>query len=504
MGAGASAADVSHGIESLGPAYAPYSLQASNNGLDGDLCQSLVDIPEDIDETLDLLNVNVKLHRSKLKNELNKAFSNHPPLASPVHAQPQVQPSSYATATATATPITPARRRSSFAVGTMKIALTWDGNVDLDLNAVSFTAQGHTLDLIYYGNHETKDRSISHSGDNQGSSSYCVEEITVRTNQLHPQAAAVVLFVRCHDHAAALSAASNVMVTVNTTTAPPTVFPLSHHADAGAVGVFRLYKTPDDMWTEDVFDLPVNETDILKILPVLQLSLRDVFDISASAAVNVVVLDKGGLVPIEDCGAVMLGLGWDQASGGTPIDLDAGLVLLNAENIYEEFVYFHNRDAPGVRHSGDNRTGEGDGDDEQIQITFNEVPTSVQSMVLAISAHEGSFMSVDNAYVRLVDVASGREIIKFELSGQFRDSSLLCCKLFRDAGHWRLFVIGEQLGGRCIVDFFFTDSYGPAAELRNKFKTLSGCHFEDARFYEVVAARFEAGSAPVRTDKEAL
>ena len=150
-------------------------------------------------------------------------------------------------------------------------------------------------------------------------------------------------------------------------------------------------------------------------------------------------------------------------------------MLLNSDNIYEEFVYFHNQDAPGIRHSGDNRTGEGEGDDEQIHITFNEIPTSVQTMVLAISAHEGDFMSVDNAYVRLVDVASGREIIKFELSGKFQESSLLCCKLFRDAGQWRLFVIGEQLGGRCIVDFFFTDSYGPAAVLRNTFKRLSWC-----------------------------
>ena len=291
MGAGASVADVSSSIQALGPAYAPYSLQASNNGLDGDLCQSLLDSPEDINETLDLLNVNVKLHRAKLKNELNKVFSSRPPQASPIHAQ--------ATAVATVTNATPFSRRSSFTTGTIQVSLSWDGGVDLDLNAVSFTDIGHTLDLVYYGNYETRDRSISHSGDHQGSTSHCSnEEITVRTSQLRPQVAAVALFVRCHDQAASLSAASNVVITVTSPSEPPTIFPLAHHVDAAAVGVLRIYKL-DEMWVQDVLDLPVPENDITKIIPVLQSSLRDVLNISASAAVDVVVLDKGGFCQLR-------------------------------------------------------------------------------------------------------------------------------------------------------------------------------------------------------------
>ena len=79
--------------------------------------------------------------------------------------------------------------------------------------------------------------------------------------------------------------------------------------------------------------------------------------VSHAAKVDVVVLEKGGLLPIEDCASLMLGLGWDPiGNGGGSIDLDAGVVLLDKDNIYTDFVYFHQTDCPGVHHGGDNRT----------------------------------------------------------------------------------------------------------------------------------------------------
>ena len=249
-------------------------------------------------------------------------------------------------------------------------------------------------------------------------------------------------------------------------------------------------------------------------IPIFQATLRDVLPISsaaaAAAASSIVVLDKGALLPIENCAAVTLGLGWDPvpsssrgSSRGRPknVDLDAGVALLNKDNIYEDFVYFHNQSSPGIHHSGDNRTGEGDGDDEQIKIVFNELSPAVERLVLAISAHEGTFMAVENAYVRLLDTESGKELVKFTLSGRFKETSILCCKLFRDKGSWRLLVLGEPLGGKSIVDFFWTDPYGEPARLRSRFKELSGCYFDDAKFFRAVDERLAAGHEQLRTDK---
>ncbi len=503
MGAGASVEGVRGKVASLGPAYEPYAVAVAENGLDGEMCCELARNDQEVAETLDLLNVTATLHRKKLTTELKKAFGEASGYTAAAAAPTISGPPAIIQNQQSIPTVTAQRQRqsSSVSMGQVQVSLTWEGDVDLDLNAVSFKEGGHTLDLIYSANTETRDRSITHSGDVQGGHANS-EDVTVRTNLLHPEAAAVVVFVRCHDRNASLANTVNASVTITSTTNPTTVFPLSHHNNAEAVAVFRMFKR-NRVWQEEVFDFPTPEPDILKCIPIFQSGLRDVMTISSNARVDVVVLDKGGLMPIENCACLVLGLGWDPLDeDGVECDLDAGVVLLNKDNIYEDFVYYHNQDCKGVHHSGDNRTGEGDGDDEQIQIIFNELSPTVETMVLAISAYEGDFMNVHGAYVRLVDLATRREVIRFDLSGQFPETSLLCCKLYRDAGQWKLFVIGETLGGKSIVDYFWTDAYGPPAELRKKFKELSGCHFEDSLFFQTCAERMDAGGTQLRVDKD--
>ena len=88
-----------------------------------------------------------------------------------------------------------------------------------------------------------------------------------------------------------------------------------------------------------MINYPTPEADLLKSIPLFQASLRDVMSISANASTSVVVLDKGGLVPIENSGSLTLGLGWDPVEGEANVDLDAGVAVLDAENIYIDFVY---------------------------------------------------------------------------------------------------------------------------------------------------------------------
>ena len=74
--------------------------------------------------------------------------------------------------------------------------------------------------------------------------------------------------------------------------------------------------------------------------------------------------------------------------------------------------------------------------------------------------------------------------------------------MYKDAAGWKLYVIGETLGGKSIVDFFWTDAYGAPADLRNKFKELSGCVFEDGKFFQVCAQRLQAGGKQLSTKKD--
>jgi len=247
-------------------------------------------------------------------------------------------------------------------------------------------------------------------------------------------------------------------------------------------------------------------------------------DISANPECKLVLLDKGGLLPIEGS-TYHLGLGWDPAVSGAPMDLDVGVVLLDKDDIYVDFVYFHQQSSSGVQHSGDNRTGHGDGDDEWIKFDLSKLDSTVESLVVVVSAYQGSFMAVRNAFCRLVDEAEGREIARWELSGMFEATSLVVCKVYRDCGWWKLFVIGEPIGGRSIVEFFFTDTYGDMAELRDgsvetcprrasrrgpedslqvraqsfvsnrreQFKRVARIQYSDATFFKVCAERAEYG-----------
>ena len=109
-------------------------------------------------------------------------------------------------------------------------------------------------------------------------------------------------------------------------------------------------------------------------------------------------------------------------------------------------------------------------------------------------------MAVKNAFCRLVDEDRGVEIARWELSGMFEETSLVVCKLYRDAGWWKVFVIGEPIGGRSIVDFFFTDTYGPMAELREQFKRVARIAYSDAQFFKVCAEREGYGQLSVKKD----
>ena len=153
--------------------------------------------------------------------------------------------------------------------------------------------------------------------------------------------------------------------------------------------------------------------------------------------------------------SVVVGLGWTVHSGPGDIDLDASALVLGVDGRVlseQHFVFFNNRTTPekSVRHTGDNKTGQGDGDDEQIAVDFNLLPAQAESVVFVVSIHaEGhaatsTFGRVRDAYIRVVHQATGLEMCRFELTEDAHDqSAMLFGQLYRREGEWQFRAIGQ-------------------------------------------------------------
>lgn len=157
---------------------------------------------------------------------------------------------------------------------------------------------------------------------------------------------------------------------------------------------------------------------------------------------------------------VMIGLGWDtnKYSGGAEFDLDASAFLVDANNRCQQdtdFVFYNNLQHPSgsVTHTGDNRTGEGDGDDEQILVDFSKIPANIDRIGITVTIHDAetrsqNFGQVSNAFVRVVNEEGGKELIRFDLGEDFSiETAVVVCELYRHGSDWKFNAIGSGFSG---------------------------------------------------------
>lgn len=171
-----------------------------------------------------------------------------------------------------------------------------------------------------------------------------------------------------------------------------------------------------------------------------------------------------------------------------------------------DFVYFNNKFLSGVTHSGDNRTGAGDGDDESVIFDFAKIDQKIESMVVVVSCFNGTFTDCQDAFVRVEDGLSGEELGRWTLSNlHASETSLITCKLVRNPTgtprDWIVQIIGEQIQGRSIIDFFHQDREGPMAALRQEFKRKANCMYDDNLFFQECKDRETRGYAQASSDK---
>lgn len=157
---------------------------------------------------------------------------------------------------------------------------------------------------------------------------------------------------------------------------------------------------------------------------------------------------------------VMIGLGWDtnKYSGGESFDLDASVFLVGSNgrvNKDEDFIFYNNLKSRNnaVIHAGDNRTGDGDGDDEQISVEFSKVPADVDKIAITVTIYEAlergqNFGQVSNAYVRVVDTATNEEVLRYDLGEDFSvETAIVVCELYRHGAEWKFSAVGSGFEG---------------------------------------------------------
>ena len=159
---------------------------------------------------------------------------------------------------------------------------------------------------------------------------------------------------------------------------------------------------------------------------------------------------------------VRMGLGWDAVkkkglfgSRSQSIDLDASAVLFDEHKQPVDAVWFRqlNSKDGSVRHSGDNLTGEGEGDDESIAVELGRLPANVTSIVFLVSSFTGqNFSQIQNAFCRLVDETTRQEIARYELTGSGTHTAQIMAKVSRDGAGWSMTALGATANGRTIQD----------------------------------------------------
>lgn len=176
-----------------------------------------------------------------------------------------------------------------------------------------------------------------------------------------------------------------------------------------------------------------------------------------------VSLSKGGNVSLSkedpNLTRILIGLGWDtRSTDGAEFDLDASAFLLGAGDRVPsdgDFIFYNNlRSADGsIEHTGDNRTGEGDGDDEALKVELTRIPADIQKITVAATIHDGegrrqNFGMVSNAFIRIVNDATGREIARYDLSEDAStETAMIFGEVYRHNSEWKFRAVGQGYKG---------------------------------------------------------
>ncbi|AOJ64804.1 chemical-damaging agent resistance protein C [Burkholderia ubonensis] len=174
-------------------------------------------------------------------------------------------------------------------------------------------------------------------------------------------------------------------------------------------------------------------------------------------------LQKGGNLSLSKeapgLTKILVGLGWDpRATDGTEFDLDASAFLLGANGKVRgdaDFIFYNQLKSPdgSVEHTGDNRTGAGDGDDEVIKVDLSRVPADVDKVAFTVTIHDAdarkqNFGQVGNSFIRIVNETNGAEVVRYDLAEDASvETAMIFAELYRHNNEWKFRAVGQGYAG---------------------------------------------------------
>ena len=156
---------------------------------------------------------------------------------------------------------------------------------------------------------------------------------------------------------------------------------------------------------------------------------------------------------------IIVGLGWDvNAFDGNDFDLDASAFMCGGNGkcpTEKEFIFYSNttHESGCIEHTGDNRTGEGEGDDEQIKMDLSVVPSNIEKVAFTVTIYDSeirnqNFGQVSNAYIRVIDEDTNTEIMRYDLGEDFSiETAIVAAEIYKKNGEWKFNAIGSGFQG---------------------------------------------------------
>lgn len=176
-----------------------------------------------------------------------------------------------------------------------------------------------------------------------------------------------------------------------------------------------------------------------------------------------ITLQKGGNLSLSKADPtlkrILIGLGWDErATDGAEFDLDASAFMLTAQGKVRsdaDFIYYNQLRSPegAVEHTGDNRSGKGEGDDEVIKIDLDKIPAGVEKVVFTVTIHDAAarkqnFGQITNAFIRVVNEESNVEIVRYDLAEDYStETAMVFGELYSHNGEWKFRAVGQGYAG---------------------------------------------------------
>jgi tellurium resistance protein TerZ len=373
---------------------------------------------------------------------------------------------------------------SAFMLPTQQInaILTWDNlgkNVDVDLSATFYDQDGMILDYVgplsFQGKsrQSSEDGAVTHLGDSKGDGHQNSETMMFLLNKVQPCVKAIIISTNCHKEGTFADIETALLnIFPANATQPLHSISLGQIAKAKSVVAAVMFRSSDGFWFYDNTTVG-HETDdtITGLNDVIQDRLEHVFNRRPLAGREFInknkeafILVKGIVFPLGKCTRIKFGVGWDPADGVDEIDLDANVHVATRSSLKtnhtisfqrKEFIAQNSKDEDVclIKHMGDNLTGAGDGDDEQIIINLARIDRyakSVRHLLPSITSFQGqSFDHIRGFFCRIVDISKKgveKDLAVYKLSNSSNGKAIILADIFKGVdGNWYVRVVSEHV-----------------------------------------------------------